>query len=444
MANDLVRSWRRRGGKLLLDNAANDHAPLLQAATAQRTQELQQIVKFGVLPTVLLTERDSIEFLAGLLATAAMGAPIVLANPQWVESDWQQVARLIQPNCVWGDCPIVPSSAATNAVRGSVMIPTGGSSGEIRLAMHSWRSLTASVRGFQTYFNVSQIHSVCVLPLHHVSGLMQFWRCYVSGGTLAIASFKQVQAGLRPAIDPASCFLSLVPTQLQRLIDQSSDWLNQFHTVLLGGAPAWPELLDRAQVLQIRLAPTYGMTETASQIATLRPERFLQGRRSCGTVLPHAEVCCDRVGQLQIRARSLCLGYYPNFFSPDAPFVPDDLGYFEAGELHIVGRSSSKIITGGENVFPTEVEAAIWTTKLVSDVCVFGLNDADWGEVVVAACVLAADNSSIDQLRQAVSDRLVPFKRPKRWIILDALPRNAQGKLNLAQIKQIALLHPKA
>ncbi|NJL20937.1 MAG: AMP-binding protein, partial [Leptolyngbyaceae cyanobacterium SM1_3_5] len=321
MAKNLVSAWQRRGGKLLMGNAAHDNAPLLQAATAQRTQELQQIEN-GELPTILLTECDSIEFLAGLLAAAAIGAPIVLANPQWVESDWQQIARIIQPNCVWGDCPIVPSSAATNAVRGSVMIPTGGSSGQIRLAMHTWRSLTASVRGFQTYFSQSQINSVCVLPLHHVSGLMQFWRGYVTGGTLAIAPFKSVQAGLRPAVDPATCFLSLVPTQLQRLLDGATDWLRQFHTVLLGGAPAWPELLDRAQALQIRLAPTYGMTETASQIATLRPDDFLQGRRSCGLVLPHVEIRCNPIEPLQIRARSLCLGYYPNFFPSTRHLYP--------------------------------------------------------------------------------------------------------------------------
>ena len=441
-------AWQRRGGKLLIDDGSKDLAPLLIAVTAQRTQELQQISNSGTLPTVLLTETDPIEFLASLLAIATIGAPVILANPHWVESDWQQVKSQIQPNLVWGDCPIAPTACSIAAAfRGCIMIPTGGSSGQIRFAVHSWRSLTASVRGFQAYFQRSPIHSCCVLPLYHVSGLMQFWRCYVTGGTLAIAPFKAVQANQLPAISPPEFFLSLVPTQLQRLLESAAiEWLSQFHTVLLGGAPAWPELLDRAQALGIRLAPTYGMTETASQVATLHPAAFLQGRRGCGSVLPHAQIticsaageplAANQIGQLQIRARSLALGYYPDRFVPHQPFIPDDLGYFDdLGELHLVGRSSSKIITGGENVFPAEVEAGIRATQLVSDVCVIGIPDRDWGEAVTAAYVLANPDISLSQLQQATSDRLTHFKRPKQWIAFDSLPRNAQGKLNLAQIR---------
>ncbi|NEQ27930.1 MAG: AMP-binding protein, partial [Microcoleus sp. SIO2G3] len=418
-AKNLAKSWQRRGGKLLLGNSSNDNAPLLQEVTARRTQELQQIADSATLPIVLLTESDPIKFLAGVLATAAIGAPVVLANPRWVESDWQQVKSLIQPNLIWGESPLVPSSIAPpKDLRGSVMISTGGSSGQVRFAMHSWRSLTASVRGFQAYFGCKQIHSCCALPLHHVSGLMQFWRGYVTGGTLAIAPFKSIQAGLLPAIDPQQFFLSLVPTQLQRLLESDlTNWLRQFHTVLLGGAPAWPELLDRAQALNIRLAPTYGMTETASQVATLRPEQFLQGRRSCGSVLPHAQIRCDATGQIQIQARSLCLGYYPDRFLPNQPFTPDDLGYFdELDELQIVGRSSSKMITGGENVFPAEVEAAIRATGLVDYVCVFGMPDRNCGEVVTAAFVFARSGISLNQLQQETLDRLAPFKRPKQCI----------------------------
>jgi O-succinylbenzoic acid--CoA ligase len=112
------------------------------------------------------------------------------------------------------------------------------------------------------------------------------------------------------------------------------------------------------------------------------------------------------------------------------------LGYFDdLGELHLVGRSSSKIITGGENVFPAEVEAGIRATQLVSDVCVIGIPDRDWGEAVTAAYVLANPDISLSQLQQATSDRLTHFKRPKQWIAFDSLPRNAQGKLNLAQIR---------
>ncbi len=146
------------------------------------------------------------------------------------------------------------------------------------------------------------------------------------------------------------------------------------------------------------------MTETASQVVTLKPDDFLKGHTACGQVLPHAEVVVGRspqeafpigqVGTVSIRARSLMLGYFPNsvdsndewgsFAQPNShleSFQTDDLGFLDAqGYLHIVGRQSDKIITGGENVFPAEVEAAIRATNLIKDVSVLGVHDLHWGK----------------------------------------------------------------
>ncbi|KGF73938.1 hypothetical protein DO97_06265 [Neosynechococcus sphagnicola sy1] len=174
-------------------------------------------------------------------------------------------------------------------------------------------------------------------------------------------------APLGEAATRAGFFLSLVPTQLQRLLGhpEGGGWLSRFRTVFLGGAPPWPELLTQARASGIPLALTYGMTETAAQIATLRPQAFLQGQSHCGSVLPHAHVrICDPTGQplplnqpgtIDIQAPSLALGYYP-----DAPgsgfhgdgFQTDDQGWLDGdGCLHILGRNSSKIITGGVEGF---------------------------------------------------------------------------------------------
>jgi o-succinylbenzoate---CoA ligase len=143
------------------------------------------------------------------------------------------------------------------------------------------------------------------------------------------------------------------------------------------------------------------MTETAAQIATLKPAEFLQGKSGCGQVLPHAilTIVPDSVlpqvssasspfGRIAIQAKSLMLGYFPDAAPHFDKLLTDDLGYFDAqGNLQIVGRSSRKIITGGENVFPTEVEAAIRATGLVADVYVVGMPDQIWGEAIVAFCV---------------------------------------------------------
>ncbi|MGC8712307.1 MAG: AMP-binding enzyme, partial [Leptodesmis sp.] len=121
---------------------------------------------------------------------------------------------------------------------------------------------------------------------------------------------------------------------------------------------------------------------------------------------------------------------------PPTPFQPDDIGYLDAdGYLHLLGRNSDKIITGGENVFPAEVEAAIQATGLVSDVCVMGVSDRLWGQAITAFYSPIEPDLSIASLKAALQTRLSKFKHPKYWIAMTSLPRNAQGKINQAHLR---------
>ena len=331
------------------------------------------------------------------------------------------------------------------------MIPTGGSSGKIRFAIHTWETLIASVNGFRQYFALKQVNSFCVLPLYHVSGLMQFMRSFTTGGRLVVLPFKALEIGNTTDINPAEYFISLVPTQLQRLLQHQYHWLAEFQTVLLGGAPAWKELLETARHCRIRLAPTYGMTETASQIVTLKPDDFLNGNNSSGQVLPHVSVTirspkgeileAKNLGTIAIESNSLFIGYYSEENQIKTTlFQADDLGYFdEKGYLHIIGRNSNKIVTGGENVFPSEVEAAIQSTNLVIDVCVIGLPDRHWGQVVTAIYIPKHAKVSTDILKTALEHKLCKFKRPKYWFPVESLPRNAQGKVNREKLKKLSM-----
>lgn len=419
--------------------------------------QLAQLLQYGTAPKILLVEQDPIRFLAGFIAACAAGCPVFLGNPNWVKQEWQQVFKLVQPDLIlghgdWGLAvrDYYPSYPAMICNSPWIMIPTGGSSGQIRFAIHTWETLIASVQGFQEYFQSQQVNSFCVLPLYHVSGLMQFLRSFTTGGQIAILPFKKLENWLE--LVPDKFFISLVPTQLQRLLDkpESATWLSRFRTVLLGGAPSWLELLKQARYHSVRLALTYGMTETASQIVTLKPEDFLNGNTSCGQVLPHAQVTvCSATGQqlstnqtgfISVQAKSLALGYYPNLFTNQDKFQPDDLGYFDnQGYLNIVGRSSNKIITGGENVYPSEVEAAIRATKLVSDVCVLGVPDQHWGQVITAVYVPSHSTITTGVIQAALKDKLSRFKHPKHWLPVESLPRNSQGKLNYEQLQQIAV-----
>ncbi len=432
----------------------------------QVTQKLEQLQAFRpVLPRILLLEPDPLSFLSSFLAACIAQCPVFLGNPNWVETECQQAIDLIKPNLIWGSedyslpSPLphsptlpLPHPPTPPLLHSLILIPTGGSSGTLRFVAHTWDTLCASVQGFQQYFQQERINSCCVLPLYHVSGLMQFMRSFTTGGQLVILPFKTLEESCKLS-DPHSFFISLVPTQLQRLLTRSDrvDWLSRFEAVLLGGAPAWDHLLTTARRVGIPLAPTYGMTETASQIATLKPSAFLAGQDHCGQVLPHAriKICApdgenlgaNQVGKVTIAAHSLMLGYYPTLDRPTT-FQPDDLGFLDTqGNLHLVGRASQKIITGGENVFPGEVEAAILATGLVADVGVIGLPDPHWGESVTAVYVPQDETIAAAMIQQAIGPYLSKFKQPKQWVAVSALPRNAQGKLNYPQLKHLALTH---
>ncbi len=415
-------------------------------------------------PKIILAEPNPLNFLAGFIAACNAKFPIFICNPSWGENEWQQVLDLVQPDIIWAPDSVIYGAisgwentgmASQKTMPNQIMIPTGGSSGNIKFAIHTWDTLMASVQGFTKYFNLQQVNSCCVLPLYHVSGLMQFMRSFVTGGKLAIAPFKELESGQICHLDIRDFCLSLVPTQLQRLLQQETliTWLSRFHMILLGGAPAWDELLATARHHKIPLAPTYGMTETASQISTLKPDDFLQGKINSGQILPHANVTiCNELGQkldpnqvgnIHIQAKSLFLGYYQHCSQlpmSNYQFKIDDLGFFDdQGYLHIVGRNSDKIITGGENVYPGEIEAVIRATGLIVDICVIGIPDEYWGQAVTAIYVPKKCLDSQETIIGLIQDKISKYKIPKYWIMVEDIYRNEKGKINRQQLKKIAM-----
>ncbi|MGC9526284.1 MAG: 2-succinylbenzoate--CoA ligase [Limnospira sp.] len=400
----------------------------------------------GTPANILLAEPEPVAFLATFLAAVISESPVILGNPNWAIAEWQQVFNRIKPDLKFGNIPDIldTNNSRSHLPPASILIPTGGTSGTVKFAVHTWETLAASADGFRQYFERSQIDSFCVLPLFHVGGLMQFVRSLTSGGRLVIFPWRSLMDGNYPELDISDFFISLVPTQLHRLLQhpKTANWLSKFATVLLGGSPPWPELLNQTRSHQIRLSPTYGMTETASGVVTLKPEEFLAGNNTTGRTLPHAKVIIlddsekplksHQTGRISIQSKSLTQGYNTDIDAEKiTQLITDDLGYFDdRGYLTIVGRRGDKIITGGENVFPAEVEAAILATGLVADVCVVGKRDRDWGEVVTAVYVPQNRAISVEMLKNAIGDRLSGYKRPKHWISVEKLPRNDRGKIN--------------
>jgi O-succinylbenzoic acid--CoA ligase len=276
---------------------------------------------------------------------------------------------------------------------------------------------------------------------------MQLWRSLGTGGRFRWQAYRHLEGAIargEPLPDPEGYALSLVPTQLQRLLPQGTDWLRCCRVIFLGGAPAWSTLLSRARELALPLAPCYGMSETAAMVTLLAPQAFRVGAEGVGPPLPHVVLTLEPEGALALRSPSLALGYWeaPGQLVPltgeGQPFRPDDRGEWTPAGLRLLGRASDKILSGGENVWAGEVEAQIRATGLVADVAVLGVPDADWGQRVAAAVVLQP-GTDLPTLEAALRSRLAPYKRPKQWLCLPSLPRNSQGKVNrpplLAQLQ---------
>jgi O-succinylbenzoic acid--CoA ligase len=326
-------------------------------------------------------------------------------------------------------------TANVDPAAGWICVRTGGSGGTIKFARHDERTLTAAVTGFCAHFALTRVNAIDFLPPYHVSGLMARVRCGRTGGRHVAWDWKRMEAGERPALLTDDWVVSLVPTQLQRLLGSAAavTWLQRLKFIFVGGGPMWPELADAAASAGLRLSPGYGLTETAAMIAALPPEEFLAGARSSGPVMPHARVTVESSdGTLAVAGDSVFRGYWPEW--RDArEFTTDDLARLDArGHLHILGRRDAVIISGGKKVNAIEVEAALRASGEFSDVAVIGVPDREWGEMVVAC--YPEGGTEPDFAR--ATERLATFQRPKRFVALPAWPRTAHGKLNRRALRE--------
>lgn len=335
---------------------------------------------------------------------------------------------------------------------GWLCLPTGGTSGGIRFARHDEQTLSVSIAGFCAHFDIGQVNALDVLPAHHVSGLMARIRCAATKGEHVSWSWKQLEAGEWPklATKADGWFLSLVPTQLQRLLGNKAavENLQRFRAVFVGGGPFWTELADSATAAGVPVVVAYGMTETGAMVVAQLPADFAAGDRSCGRPMPHArvEVVDDESGEIlpqgstglvRITGESLFRGYWPERGMQSV--LTDDLGRFDAdGRLSILGRRDAVIITGGKKVHPMEVEAALRLSGEFTDIAVIGVPDPQWGSAVVACFPPSAKTPDRGKIESALAG-LAVYKRPKKILSISPWPLNAVGKLNRAALVAAAL-----
>ena len=286
------------------------------------------------------------------------------------------------------------------------------------------------------------------LPLFHVGGLSILLRSVIYGATAVVHPGFDA-ARVNAAIDVEGItIVSVVANMVQRMLDERDGrpYPSSLRCVLLGGGPAPEPLLRRCAESGVPVVQTYGLTETASQIATLSPEDALRKLGSAGKPLFGAElrilvqggVACPpgEAGEIVVGGPSVTPGYL-NRPDETAAAIHDgwlhtgDLGYVDdEGYLYVLDRRDDLIVSGGENVYPAEIEAALQSHPDVLEAGVYGVPDERWGRAPVAVVVLR-DGASPDaeSLLAHCRKRLAAYKTPQRIEFTDALPRNAAGKL---------------
>lgn len=382
----------------------------------------------------MICEADPRKFMAAFADAVAGDDNIFLCDPHWGVAEKAKAKALLQSKS---------ENSKSEINQGWLMIPTGGSSGRLQFARHDQHTLAAAVRGFTEHFGLKRVNAMGVLPLHHVSGFMAWMRCALTGGEYRHLDWKAAEQGTLPELPdkPDGWMISLVPTQLERLLrnKEAVAWLGRFRLVLLGGAHAGGDLLDRAATAGIRLSLSYGMTETAAMVTALRPEEFLTGMRSSGRALPHLQVKLMPDGTILVMGRSVFRGYYPAWHAEET-FVTSDAGRLdERGNLVVMGRKDGVINSGGEKIQPAEVEAVLRESGGLAEVVVVGLPDAEWGQIVVAAYP-AHLQPDLVKLNQVINSHLPPHKRPKHLVPLAEWPRTSAGKVNRAEVARLVSL----
>jgi O-succinylbenzoic acid--CoA ligase len=297
---------------------------------------------------------------------------------------------------------------------------TSGTEGEPKPVELTVGNLDAAAAGSAAVFGSEpEDRWLSPLPLFHVAGLSILTRCARNATTAVLQDRFDVETVLAVLTAGEVSLISLVPTQLRRLRDVGLTEAPGLRALLLGGGPIPPDLVEWAREIGLPVRCTYGMTETASQVAVTDPWE------SAATPLPGAEIEITADGEILVRGPMVA----PGALAAGGWLHTGDIGSIDRhGRLHVDGRIKELIVTGGEKVAPAAVEAVLAAHPALADVGVAGTPDPDWGEAVTAYVVERGPVSDYDLLAFC-RERLAGYQVPKRVVRVSSLPRNAGGKL---------------
>ena len=409
-----------------------DDAILTFSEVAVRTRErVAQLARAhpGATPVPLAGDA-SVDALFTLYALLEMRRPALLLHPRLTV---HERARLEDTAARAGPLPhpdaaaVIFTSGTTGTPRGAVLT---------RAALEASAAASAANLGWQ-----ADDRWLLCMPIAHVGGLSIVTRCLIARRCVVVQTKFDARRLPATIAERRVTLASLVPTMLARVMDANPSWRPpaHFRALLVGGAAAPAALLRRAIAQGIPLLPSYGLTESCAQIvAAPYAARHDPSEFASGLPLPGVEVRIAD-GRIEVRGPMLMAGYWDAPApAPDAWFDTGDLGEIDArGCLHVHARRTDLIVTGGENVYPAEVERALEALPGIRAAGVFGIASDEWGQEVAAALVAAPPLPDGD-LAARIALCLAPHKRPRHVCYVAELPHSAGGKLDRAALARFA------
>jgi O-succinylbenzoic acid--CoA ligase len=328
------------------------------------------------------------------------------------------------------------------------LILTSGTTAAARVVRLSHGASLASAAAWDRFLDSDpDDHWLATLPLSHVAGLGMVLRPLLSGARLTVHDRFEPDAVRAALADDGVSIMSLVPTQLTRLLDSGPIHAPRLRAMLLGGGPVAPALVRRALEAGLPIVTTYGLTEAASGVTALPAAEARAAPGSAGRPLPGVllrvvdaegrDVRAGATGSIIVGGPTLASGYLDDPAATTAAFRDGwlhtrDLGTIDAeGRLWVLDRQDDLIISGGENVSPVQVETVIRSHPAIADVAVVARRHPEWGSVPVAAIVSRPGHAvpTTEEVRRFARQGLAGYELPADVRAVPAIPRTASGKI---------------
>ncbi|MCK4485675.1 MAG: o-succinylbenzoate--CoA ligase [Desulfobacterales bacterium] len=433
-----------------------------------------------------LLSENSIDYAVGVYAINRIGASMVSLNLRLTEKDWKQQSELSQCRMILSDknhydrakslgLPVYiledgPQTSLNskaekverliseniNPDKEASVIFTSGTKGIPKGVIltngnYYYNALASNL-------NLKLAAGDCwllSLPLYHVGGLSILHRCALAGASVYVTHGFNCEE-INSLIEASRItHLSLVPTMVQRLIESRGNKPMPYtvKVILLGGAPAPKKMVEKIRLLRLPVLTTYGMTESASQITSMSPGDPADKLSTSGKPLKHVQlrivdsegkdVPPGVQGEIIVKGKTLFRGYLNRDvwrkWHDDQWFITGDKGYFDSdGYLTVTGRVDDMFVSGGENIYPGEIEVEAASYPHIRACAVLAVDDTEWGKrpVLFVEPVETVEFNEQD-MAAYLKTRLPKIKIPEKIISLNRLPRAAIGKIDYAALREL-------